>query len=203
MTDETIAALGDAMGMFVYLCMELTALFLVISFIVGVIQEYLPASKIQGILSSKGGKGYFSAAMLGGVTPFCSCSTIPMLTGLLKAKAGFGPTLTFLFTSPLLNPIIIGLFFVTFGAEITLSYAIIALVISISAAVLLEKLGFDRYIRSEIFSSKGGGGCGKTVAMERTGSCRNTENDAEKITGRPPCESLSVDCSGSAVAFHP
>ena len=88
MSPEMVAMLEDALGMFAYLGVELTALFLVISFIVGVIQEFLPAKKIQSILSSKSGRGYFSAAVLGGVTPFCSCSTIPMLTGLLKARAG-------------------------------------------------------------------------------------------------------------------
>ena len=86
--------LVDALGTFIFLAGELTILFLIVSFIIGVILEYMPAEKIQKILGSRGGKGYVSAGLLGALTPFCSCSTIPMLTGLLKARAGFGPTIT-------------------------------------------------------------------------------------------------------------
>lgn len=63
--------------MFGFLAVELTLLFLLISYIVGVLQEYIPPEKIQSILSGKNGKGYFVAGLLGAITPFCSCSTIP------------------------------------------------------------------------------------------------------------------------------
>ncbi|WP_417228417.1 permease [Amphritea sp.] len=166
MSPEILSMLEEALGMFAFLGIELTALFLVVSFIVGVIQEFLPANKIQAILSSKSGKGYFSAAILGGMTPFCSCSTIPMLTGLLKARAGFGPTITFLFTSPLLNPIIIGLFLATFGLNVTLMYASVALVVSVAAGYLLEKMNFARYIRPEVFGDKPVSSCGASVKIK-------------------------------------
>lgn len=170
MSAEIQSMLQDALGMFVYLGVELTALFLMISFIVGVIQEFMPAEKIQSILSSKSGKGYFSAAILGGVTPFCSCSTIPMLTGLLKARAGFGPTITFLFTSPLLNPIIIGLFLATFGVNVTLTYASIALVVSVTAGYMLEKMDFKRFVRPEVFGPESVGGCSSSCSSESPAS---------------------------------
>jgi len=166
-SNEIIIMLKEALGMFAYLGVELTALFLVISFIVGVIQEFMPAKRIQSILSSKSGKGYFSAAILGGVTPFCSCSTIPMLTGLLKARAGFGPTITFLFTSPLLNPIIIGLFLATFGLEVTLAYASIALIVSVVAGYLLEKMNFEKHVRPEVFGEKPVGGCSGNAGTQK------------------------------------
>ena len=114
MNTELIAKASQALDMFIFLTVELTLLFLVISFVIGIILDYMPAKRIQAILGSKGGKGYISAGLLGALTPFCSCSTIPMLSGLLKARAGFGPTITFLFTSPLMNPIIAGLFLATF-----------------------------------------------------------------------------------------
>ncbi len=75
-------------------------------------------------MSSNNGKGYVVAGLLGAITPFCSCSTIPFLKGLLRAKAGFGTMMVFLFASPLLNPIIIGLFAVTFGLGVTGFYFI-------------------------------------------------------------------------------
>ncbi len=137
--------------MFAILAVELTVLFLAISYIVGVLQEYIPPSKIQSILSGKKGKGYVIAGFLGAITPFCSCSTIPFLKGLLRAKAGFGTMMVFLFASPLLNPIIIGLFVVTFGFEVALFYFIVAMGVSITAGYSLEKLGFEKYIKSEAY----------------------------------------------------
>lgn len=90
--------------MFPFLAVELLVLFLVISAGVSLIRQKMPDEKIQRMLGARHGKGYLLSALLGTVTPFCSCSTILMLRGLLSAKAGFGPTLTFLFISPLLNP---------------------------------------------------------------------------------------------------
>lgn len=121
-----LAMLQDAAEMFVFLAVELSLLFIVISAGVSLIRQKVPDHKIQQMMGARKGRGYLLAALLGAVTPFCSCSTIPMLRGLLSAKAGFGPTLTFLFVSPLLNPIIVGLMWMTFGWKVTLLYAIIA-----------------------------------------------------------------------------
>ncbi|AFU97259.1 permease [Simiduia agarivorans] len=151
MNPELLAMLSEAATLFVWLGLELTLLFLVISFLVGVLQEWIPAKRVQATLGASGGRGYFWAAMLGGLTPFCSCSTIPMLAGLLKARASFGPVITFLLTSPLLNPIVLGLFLVTFGLEVTLFYATFALSVAIAMGYLLASLGFDRYIRPGVF----------------------------------------------------
>lgn len=149
----------DTLNMFAFLAVELTLLFLLISYIVGVLQEYIPPSKLQSILSSKNGKGYLVAGFLGAITPFCSCSTIPFLKGLLRAKAGFGTMMVFLFASPLLNPIIIGLFAVTFGLKVTVFYFVIALGISVAAGYLLEKLGFEKYIKPEAYINQKTNSC--------------------------------------------
>lgn len=129
-----------------FLATELSLLFLLISLGVSLIRQKVSDTKIQAMLGARKGRGYVIAALLGAITPFCSCSTIPMLRGLLSAKAGFGPTLTFLFVSPLLNPIIVGLMWVTFGLEITLLYIVIATVVSVLSSLLLNKLGFERHV---------------------------------------------------------
>ena len=141
----------QTLGMFTFLTVELTALFLLISYGVGVLQAYIPPQRIQSILSSQNGRGYLIAAALGAITPFCSCSTIPFLKGLLRAKAGFGAMMVFLFASPLLNPIIIGLFAVTFGIQVTLFYFVMAVGVSVAAGYLLEHLGFERFVREEAY----------------------------------------------------
>ncbi len=153
------AKLYESGGMFVQLFTELTVLFLVISFAVALINQKLPAEKIQRILGAHQGRGYIVAAGLGAVTPFCSCSTIPMLIGLLKARAGFGPTMTFLFTSPLLNPIVIVLFIPVLGAAVTFWYAMLALTVSIAAGLFLQFFQFDRFIKQDMLQTPNGGGC--------------------------------------------
>ncbi len=171
--DITLEMIKNTLGMFLFLGIELSVLFILISAGVSLLQQYISNEKIQSVLGASKGRGYILAAGLGAITPFCSCSTIPMLRGLLKAKAGFGVTLTFLFTSPLLNPIIIGLFLVTFKLKITIIYAIIALVVSIVAGMVLSLLGFEKYIIPEGNSSKDSdcSSCGDSKLEETTTSC--------------------------------
>ncbi|KEI69496.1 permease [Endozoicomonas elysicola] len=182
--------LVDALGTFIFLAGELTILFLIVSFIIGVILEYMPAEKIQKILGSKGGKGYVSAGLLGALTPFCSCSTIPMLTGLLKARAGFGPTITFLFTSPLMNPIIMGLLLATFGMKVTVIYFAIALTVSVAGGYILEKLGFERYVRKDvIYGETEAGSCCDSKPAPKASCC-----DAKPVVEAPSSEKSSSCC---------
>ncbi|MDK9782715.1 permease [Vibrio sp. B172a] len=160
MNPEIMTMAKEALDMFAFLATELIILFLAISYIVGVLQDFLTPEKIQSILSSKKGKGYFIAALLGSITPFCSCSTIPFLKGLLRARAGFGPMMVFLFASPLLNPVIIGLFVVTFGWKVAVFYFAIAMTVSVVAGYVLEKLGFERYVKPEAYEAAGTSSCG-------------------------------------------
>jgi len=166
---EAEVMLKSSLEMFVQLFLELTLLFLAISYLVALINQKLPAEKIQKLLGGRQGRGYLTAAGLGAVTPFCSCSTIPMLIGLLKARAGFGPTMTFLFTSPLLNPIVIALFIPVLGLKITIWYAALALIASITAGVSLQYFGFDRYIKQEMIAPK-----------SKEASCCGTSSDTDE-----------------------
>ncbi|MGF1762890.1 permease [Aliivibrio kagoshimensis] len=157
----------DTLNMFAFLAVELTVLFLLISYLVGVLQEYIPPAKIQNILSGKKGRGYIVAGLLGAITPFCSCSTIPFLKGLLRAKAGFGTMMVFLFASPLLNPIIIGLFAVTFGLKVTLFYFAIAMGVSVIAGYTLEKLGFEKYVKETAYIAPPASSCGSSCSDKK------------------------------------
>jgi len=176
MSPDTIAMIKETAGMFAFLATELTILFLLISYLVGMLQEHIPPAKIQSILSSKNGQGYIVAGFLGAITPFCSCSTIPFLKGLLRAKAGFGTMMVFLFASPLLNPVIIGLFAVTFGIKVTLFYFVIAMGVSVVAGYTLEKLGFEKYIQPEAYEAPKSSGCGS-----RCGGAKKPINKWKKV----------------------
>ncbi|KZX60667.1 permease [Halioglobus sp. HI00S01] len=159
--------LQEAIHMFLFLSVELTLLYLIISYGVGLLQHHLGPERIQSILASRGGRGYFIAALLGAITPFCSCSTIPFLKGLLRAQAGFGTMMVFLFASPLLNPIIIGLFVVTFGIKVATTYFAIAMVSSIMAGIVLEKRGFERYIKAEAYMAPQASGCSASCGAQQ------------------------------------
>ncbi|BBM67074.1 permease [Vibrio alfacsensis] len=194
MNPEIMTMAKEALDMFAFLAAELIILFLAISYIVGVLQDFLTPEKIQSILSSKKGKGYFIAALLGSITPFCSCSTIPFLKGLLRARAGFGPMMVFLFASPLLNPVIIGLFVVTFGWKVAVFYFAIAMTVSVVAGYVLEKLGFERYVKPEAYEAAGASSCGTSCgdssnkkAEEKPASSCGTSSCGEPVVAKTSC----------------
>jgi len=205
--------LTDAAQMFLFLAVELSVLFLVISAGVSLIRQKIPDEKIQRMLGARHGKGYLLSALLGAVTPFCSCSTIPMLRGLLSAKAGFGPTLTFLFISPLLNPIIVGLMWATFGWKVTLLYAVIAASVSVMASMLLDRLGFERHvIEPKEATPSCGSGCGLATRANTQTHCSDNQRGAIraiKPLNRATCcpapqpemaEQATLPCCGDGTA---
>ncbi len=200
MNSETLSMIKETIDMFAFLATELIILFLAISYTVGVLQDFLTPEKIQSILSSKKGKGYFIAALLGSITPFCSCSTIPFLKGLLRARAGFGPMMVFLFASPLLNPVIIGLFVMTFGWKVALFYFAIAMAVSVIAGYVLEKLGFERYVKPEAYEA--------TTVSSSTSCCdsSSTKEDSNAVSscdthscGEPVTVVAKTSCCNNSV----
>ena len=131
--------LAVAANFFVEIAVELVVLFIGITFLVGLIQEYVPDETIKKAL---GGKrkvlGSILGAGFGALTPFCSCSTIPMLLGMLNAGVPFASATAFLFASPLLNPVIISLFVILMGWKITALYFAVTFVGAIAIGLLLD-----------------------------------------------------------------
>ncbi|MBK5142446.1 permease [Budviciaceae bacterium BWR-B9] len=206
--NDGLGMLMDALNMFLFLATELSLLFLVISLGVSFIRQKVPDTKIQTMLGARKGRGYVIAALLGSITPFCSCSTIPMLRGLLSARAGFGPTLTFLFISPLLNPIIVGLMWVTFGLKITLLYTSIAVVVSVLSSFLLSKLGFERYVinAKETKGKSCSVSCSAPEPTLQAASCCNSEpfNQPKRVVQVDSCcssESSKIPTTSSSISL--
>jgi uncharacterized membrane protein YraQ (UPF0718 family) len=134
---------------FLQIAGELVALFIGITFLVGVIQEYVPQDKIQRFLTrAPKGVGNVIGAGFGALTPFCSCSTIPILVGLLNTGVPFGICISFLLASPLLNPVIAGLLLTLLGWKITLLYIAFTFVAAVLAGMILERLGFGSSVKS-------------------------------------------------------
>jgi hypothetical protein len=141
--------LATAMSFFIEIAVELIVLFIGITFLVGLIQEYVPDETIKRAL---GGRhrilGSFLGAGFGALTPFCSCSTIPLLLGMLNAGVPFASAMAFLFASPLLNPVIVSLFIILLGWKITALYFSVTFLAAIVIGLMLDSLGFASQVKS-------------------------------------------------------
>lgn len=133
---------------FVVITAELVLLFIGISFLVGLLQEYVPEEKIRRALTTRHTlTGAALGALFGALTPFCSCSTIPLLVGLIKSKVPFSACMAFLFASPLLNPVIVFLVLAFFGPALTAVYCHITFGIAVISGIVLEKRGYLRFVK--------------------------------------------------------
>lgn len=148
-------SLVKAGGTFLYLFGELFLLFILISFLVALLQIYVSKEKIQKILTTpRKTLNSILGAALGAVTPFCSCSTVPILVGLLKSGAPFSGIMSFLLTSPILNPAIVALFLTFFGMKATVVYVGFTFLFAVAAGLVLDRLGFEKEVKN--VSVKGG-----------------------------------------------
>lgn len=127
---------------------ELTVLFLAISTIVGMVFEYVSDDTIRRWLSRKDWLGNVLGATVGAVTPFCSCSTIPMTVGFLRAGVPFGATMSFVLASPLMNPIILTMFLALLGWRASVAYAAVTFVAAVISGAVLQTLGFATNVRN-------------------------------------------------------
>lgn len=146
--EDIVDTLTTAASTFGVLLLELVAIFVVILTGVALLQRRLGEDRIQTLLSSKRLlPGLVKGAALGAITPFCSCSTIPIVLGLVRSKVRFGTVAAFLIASPLLNPIILGAIGLLFGWRLALGYAVVAFVTTLAIAAIWERLGLERYVK--------------------------------------------------------
>ncbi len=151
-TPETL--LAEAVDFFIYDTIKIFLLLAVIIFIVSIIRSFLPPEKIRTILSSE--KKYFGnvlASLLGIVTPFCTCSAIPLFLGFLEAGVPLGTTFSFLVASPMINEVALVLLLGMFGWKIAVLYIVSGLVISILSGIVIGHLKVENLV--EEFVSKG------------------------------------------------
>jgi len=158
------AKLLEAALLFLRLTGELAVLFLVISFLVGLLREYVLKGRIERALSkARAPLSNILGAGFGAMTPFCSCGSIPILVGLLNAGAPFGASMSFLVASPLLNPIIISLLITFIGVKVAVAYAVFTFTAAVLTGIVWERLGFSRFMKR--VRVVGGGADGAPVAM--------------------------------------
>ena len=145
---DLLATLATAGQFFVVIAGELILLFVGITFLVGLLQAYIPEERIRSVLAGRRqGVGNVIGAGFGALTPFCSCSTIPILLGLLEVGIPFGVCMSFLLASPLLNLIIISLLVALIGVVPTAVYAAVTFTAAAGIGWLLGRLGYGRYVK--------------------------------------------------------
>ncbi len=140
--------LGAAVNFFFYDSIKIIILLFLISAIMGVINAYFPIDRLRNFLTTKKlyGFQYLFAAIFGAITPFCSCSSIPLFIGFVKGGIPLGVTFAFLITSPLVNEVAIAMFLGAFGIEVTLIYAVSGILLGVIGGWFLSLFKLEKYL---------------------------------------------------------
>ncbi|KKQ93852.1 MAG: permease [candidate division CPR2 bacterium GW2011_GWC1_39_9] len=146
LTTET--HLGAAVNFFVYDAIKIVLLLIVINYFMAIVRHYLPVEKIRDFLTSRKfyGADYLLASIFGCITPFCSCSSIPLFIGFLRAKIPLGVTFAFLITSPLVNEAAVAVFLGVWGWKITLLYVLAGITVGTIGGFILGKLKLENQV---------------------------------------------------------
>ena len=143
---DTLLSSGEY---FLVITAELLALFIIVSRRVGILNVYVPKERVQKILGKTGSVGgSILGAVFGALTPFCSYSTIPITLGFLRAGVAFSSAMSFLFASPLLNPVILAMMLVIFGPVVTVLYAVLMFVFAVGLGLGLQRTGCQKYVKA-------------------------------------------------------
>lgn len=141
-------AFGSAVNFFVYDSIKILLLLFLISALMGIVNAYFPVERLRNYLSSHRlyGLQYLLASLFGAITPFCSCSSIPLFIGFVKGGILLGVTLSFLITSPLVNEVAVAMFLGSFGIKATLVYVISGILLGCVGGFVLGRMHLEPYL---------------------------------------------------------
>ena len=146
--------IGGSIQFFIYDVLKILVLLCVLIFVISYIQSYFPPERSKRILGRfRGIWANMIAALLGTVTPFCSCSSIPLFIGFTSAGLPLGVTFSFLISSPMVDLGSLVLLMSIFGGKVAVIYVILGLVIAVIGGTIIEKLGMEKYVESFVLSA--------------------------------------------------
>ena len=141
----THSKLGDALNFFVFDTVKIFILLFVVTLLMGTINAYFPIEKVRSFLTKRKwyGLDYFVASFFGTITPFCSCSSVPLFIGFVKGGIPLGVTLAFLISSPLVDAVTVAIFFGMFGFKTTIIYVTSGIILSMIAGYILGRMKLE------------------------------------------------------------
>jgi uncharacterized membrane protein YraQ (UPF0718 family) len=144
---------GQAAQFFVYDTIKITLLLLAMTFLMGVVNSYMPVEKVRAWLASRRwfGADHLLAAVFGAITPFCSCSSIPLFIGFVRGGIPLGVTFSFLITSPLVNEAAVAVFIGVFGWKTTLIYCGAGIGVGTVVGWILGRLKLERFVEGWVW----------------------------------------------------
>ena len=145
---DSTTALGGAFNFFVYDSIKILLLLFLISSIMGIVNAYFPIERLRNYLVSHRlyGLQYLLASVFGAITPFCSCSSIPLFIGFVKGGIPLGVTLAFLITSPLVNEVAVAMFLGSFGVQATVIYVVSGTLLGCLGGIVLGRMHLEPYL---------------------------------------------------------
>lgn len=148
--------LGSAVNFFIHDTIKIGLLLIIINYLMATTRYFFPMDKVRDILTKRRwfGLDYLFAAALGVITPFCSCSSIPLFIGFVGAGIPLGVTFAFLISSPLVNESSLYLFPAMFGMKVTILYNLIGISVAIIGGLIIQKLRVEKYIKPELLKFK-------------------------------------------------
>ena len=152
---DTSGSLGGSVQFFLYDVIKITVLLCILIFAISYIQSYFPPERSRKILGRFHGIGANTiSALLGTVTPFCSCSSIPLFIGFTSAGLPLGVTFSFLISSPMVDLGSLVLLMSIFGAKVAVIYVLVGLVIAVAGGTIIERLHMEKYVERFILSAR-------------------------------------------------
>jgi uncharacterized membrane protein YraQ (UPF0718 family) len=148
--------LSDTLGFFIEDIIKIGLLLVLINFVMAIVRYYFPMEKVRGLLMKRRwfGFDYLLAAFLGVITPFCSCSSIPLFIGFVGAGIPLGVTFAFLISSPLVNESSLYLFPAMFGMRVAILYNLVGILIAVLGGILIQALHVEKYVKQELLKFK-------------------------------------------------
>lgn len=143
--------LGGSIHFFIYDTIKIFILLSILIFVISYIQSYFPPERTKKILGNiKGIKGNILGALLGTITPFCSCSSIPIFIGFTSAGLPLGITFSFLISSPLVDLASLMILASFFGLKIAIAYVVVGLILAVLGGTIIDKLGLEKYVQGYV-----------------------------------------------------
>jgi len=144
--------LGGSLHFFFYDSVKILILLLLMIFAISFIRSYFPPEKTKKTLSKfKGVKGNIMASLLGIVTPFCSCSSVPVFIGFVEAGVPLGLTFSFLITSPIVNEAAFAILLAAFGWRLALLYVVTGVIIGVAGGLIIDRMKMERHVEQYVY----------------------------------------------------